>query len=162
MASGGPEFGAGCADVWLDAGRLRERPAPEADAPKDLVRHVDVGDVARQRRLARVGRDAVGAAEVGRPVRDLTVVVVEMGIAVGEVEVAGRDAERVVRGDQEPAAAVVSRVPGMLTENIGSPKTLAVRRAFSCMPLISGVAGKVGELGLDEGLADRDRTSADP
>ena len=40
----------------------------------------------------------------------------------------------------EPPAAVVSRVPPMLIENIGNPKTLAVRRAFSCMPLISGVA----------------------
>jgi hypothetical protein len=42
----------------------------------------------------------------------------------------------------EPPATEVSRLPPMLIANIGRPNTLAVSRAFSCMPLISGVAAR--------------------
>ena len=105
---------------------------------RTLFGDVDVGDVARQGRLAGVRGDAVAAAEVrgavragrrrGRDARTA---------CCSSARSADRDAERVDRrgDDAEPPAVEVSRVPVMFTANIGRPKTLAVSRAFWCIPL---------------------------
>ena len=42
----------------------------------------------------------------------------------------------------DPEAVEVSRLPGMSIENIGKPNRVAVSSAFSCMPLMSGVAAR--------------------
>ena len=61
-----------------------------------------------------------------------------------------------------PAGGAGVRPAGMLTPSIGSPKTAASSSAFSCEPAHVGRRREVVELRLDERLADRDGTRADP
>ena len=137
------------------------RPAAEPDAAQDEVvaRRRDVDDRLRERRLGGVGDDAVGPFEPRRRDRtgdagraddvELPALGRRSGVAGVSTEVvrwrgrawtAGPPAIR-RRRDAPPYRRRASppRPSGMLTPNIGRPKSVASRTAFSWMPRMSGV-----------------------